>query len=163
MPSIVTKKINFLRFKIVTPQTSIDGPSSRTSPNTAGLGEALAIALTRTCFNRCLCSNLVSSNVMNQVMGPSVVAIHRAQVSFDKVPLIVGVPGYILILNRGKCIMQGSCYSGWASLCSKLLFQTDRKGHIFNSALGSISWKLRSSIVPNFLTIFSGEDHEPPK
>ena len=39
---------------------------------------------------------------MNEVVGPAVVSIHRAQISFDKVPLFVRVPGNILILNRSK-------------------------------------------------------------
>ena len=36
---------------------------------------------------------------MDEVVGPSVIAIDRAQVSFDEVPLLVRVPGNIFVLK----------------------------------------------------------------
>ena len=44
--------------------------------------------------------DLVGADVVDQVVGPAVVAIHRAQVSTNEIPFVVGVPGHVLILEK---------------------------------------------------------------
>ena len=42
--------------------------------------------------------DLVGANVVHQVMSPAVVAVNRAELTSDKVPLVIRVPGHVLVL-----------------------------------------------------------------
>jgi hypothetical protein len=45
-----------------------------------------------------ICIDLMGADVVDESVGPAVVAIDGAQVAADKVPLLVGVPRNVLIL-----------------------------------------------------------------
>ena len=67
-------------------------------------------------FSECSCSffemivwnldeemvDLMSADIVRQVVCPAVMTVNRTQVSTDKVPLAVGVPGnlYILVMEK---------------------------------------------------------------
>ena len=42
--------------------------------------------------------DLMRANVVHEVVSPAIVAVHRAEVAADKVPLLVDVPGHVLVL-----------------------------------------------------------------
>ena len=47
--------------------------------------------------------DLVCADVVHEVVRPAVVSVHRAEVAADKVPLLIDVPRYILVLVVQKC------------------------------------------------------------
>ena len=44
--------------------------------------------------------DLVCADVVHEVVRPAIVSVHRAEVAADKVPLLVNIPGHILILGH---------------------------------------------------------------
>ena len=48
--------------------------------------------------------DLMRANVVHEVVSPAIVAVHRAEVAADKVPLLVDVPGHVLVLVAELCI-----------------------------------------------------------
>ena len=47
--------------------------------------------------------DLVCADVVHEVVRPAIVAVHRAEVAADKVPLLIDVPWYVLVLVVQKC------------------------------------------------------------
>ena len=47
--------------------------------------------------------DLVGTDIVHKVVCPAIVSVHRAEVAADKVPLLIDIPRYILVLVVQKC------------------------------------------------------------